>query len=97
LLNHVGGVRGLDNSHELANCSTTMAEDINVTVANLLDFDRSIMMRLGMREERTHAIVLSFNTLSFSLFYNTGPRSQQAQPQRINQNRWPPTEPVKAF
>jgi hypothetical protein len=83
--------------NELANRSTTMAEDIHVIIANLLDFDPATVMKLGTRGERMHTMLCSFKTLPFSLFYNTGPRSQEAQSQATHQNRWLPTEPSKSI
>lgn len=80
--------------NELAGRSTTMADDIHVIVANLLDFSATAVMGLETREERMRAMLLSFKMLPFSLFYNAGVRFEQ---RAWHRNRWLPVEPSKSL
>ncbi|KAF2096006.1 hypothetical protein NA57DRAFT_78777 [Rhizodiscina lignyota] len=79
--------------NELARRSTTKSEDIHVIIANLLDFNADVIMRLGGKAERMRTILFSFRTLPFSLFYNTGPRDMQSYQYK---NCWLPIEPSQS-
>jgi hypothetical protein len=55
--------------NELAGRSTTMAKDIHVIIANLLNFHADIVMELET-ETMTRNMILSFECLPFSFFFN---------------------------
>ncbi|KAF2135820.1 uncharacterized protein K452DRAFT_313703 [Aplosporella prunicola CBS 121167] len=79
--------------NELAGRSTTMIDDIHVVVANLLDFHAGTIISHKDQQSRMKAMILSFDLLPFSLFYNTGPRlGQHIQ----HKNRWIPLGPSKS-
>ncbi|KAF2145871.1 uncharacterized protein K452DRAFT_304894 [Aplosporella prunicola CBS 121167] len=95
LASELGRVRQFAYSwNELAGRSTTMADDIHVIIANLLDFHADTVMSYHDRQHRMEAMVLSFQLLPFSLFYNTGPKYDQ---HRQHRNRWVPVEPSKCY
>ncbi|KAJ4987696.1 het domain protein [Stagonosporopsis vannaccii] len=85
----------VDTWNELAHRSTTMPEDLHVIIANLLDFNADSIMRLPTREERMRAMVLSFELLPISLFYNTGPKWCD-NIGAVSNNQWIPIEPSKS-
>lgn len=85
----------VDTWNELAHRSTTMPEDLHVIIANLLDFNADGIMQLPSREERMKAMILSFELLPVSLFWNTGPRWFDHTGAASN-NRWIPVEPSKS-
>ncbi|KAI9700600.1 MAG: hypothetical protein M1820_006754 [Bogoriella megaspora] len=71
--------------------ATSMAEDTHIIIANLLDLYSHDVMGLSTKIERMQAMLLSFEFLPLSLFYNTGPRCEDLQ------NRWLPIEPSKSL
>ncbi|KZM27301.1 uncharacterized protein EKO05_0007618 [Ascochyta rabiei] len=81
----------VDTWNELAHRSTTMPEDLHVIIANLLDFNADRIMDIPTREERMRAMILSFQSLPVSLFWNTGPKWRDG-----GNNLWMPVEPSKS-
>ncbi|KAF2230026.1 hypothetical protein EV356DRAFT_536765 [Viridothelium virens] len=73
--------------NELGCRTTSMTEDIHVIIANLLDFHAGDVMDPSGKIERMHAILLSFDYLPFSLFYDTGSKCKDLP------NTWLPVEP----
>ncbi|KAF9692830.1 hypothetical protein EKO04_008976 [Ascochyta lentis] len=87
----------VDTWNELAHRSTTMPEDLHVIIANLLDFNADRIMDIPTREERMRAIILSFESLPVSLFWNTGPKWHDVTDYAVGgNNRWIPIEPSKS-
>ena len=87
----------VDTWNELAHRSTTMPEDLHVIIANLLDFNADRIMDIELREERMRAMILSFDTLPVSLFWNAGPKwSDGSHTDTGSNNRWIPSEPSKS-
>ncbi|KAH6625142.1 hypothetical protein C7974DRAFT_195424 [Boeremia exigua] len=87
----------VDTWNELAHRSTTMPEDLHIIIANLLDFNAGSILSIPAREERMRAMILSFNSLPVSLFWNTGPRWRgDGGADTGSNNRWIPTEPSKS-
>ncbi|KAL0263037.1 hypothetical protein SLS55_002012 [Diplodia seriata] len=83
----------MDTWNELAHRSTTMPEDLHVIVANLLDFNADAVMGWGTRtEERMLAMILSFEKLPVSLFWNSRGRRWDGG----GRNGWVPVEPSKS-
>ncbi|KAK0654717.1 hypothetical protein DIS24_g5147 [Lasiodiplodia hormozganensis] len=83
----------VDTWNELAHRSTTMPEDLHVIVANLLDFNADAVMGWGNRaEERMLAMMLSFEKLPVSLFWNSKGRRWDGG----GRNGWVPVEPSKS-
>lgn len=83
----------VDTWNELAHRSTTMPEDLHVIVANLLDFNADAVMGWGTRtEERMLAMMLSFEKLPVSLFWNSKGRRWGGG----GRNWWVPVEPSKS-
>ena len=76
---------------ELGYRTTSQPEDIHVIIANLLDFQAGDVMTRASRVERMQAMLLSFDSLPFSLFYNTGPKCKDSP------NKWLPIEPSKSL
>ena len=69
--------------------STTQAKDLFIILANLVDLNAGLAMKLPA-EERVGAILYNFNTLPLALLYNSGPR---LAPGGNRRDRWIPTEP----
>jgi hypothetical protein len=86
----------VDPWNELAHRSTTMPEDLHVIIANLLDFNADRIMEIKTREERMRAMVLSFQLLPVSLFWNTGPKWAAGDGKDGKYNDWIPVEPSKS-
>ncbi|KAF2621805.1 hypothetical protein BU25DRAFT_415814 [Macroventuria anomochaeta] len=87
----------VDTWNELAHRSTTMPEDLHVIIANLLDFNADSIMSLPTREERMRVMILSFDTLPVSLFWNTGPKWRDSRSAGAGGNNdWIPVEPSKS-
>ncbi|GME36821.1 Het domain-containing protein [Neofusicoccum parvum] len=79
----------VDTWNELAHRSTTVPEDLHVIVANLLDFNADAVMERASREERMLAMMLSFEVLPMSLFWNTKGKRWCG----VGSNGWVPVEP----
>jgi len=87
----------VDTWNELAHRSTTMPEDLHVIIANLLDFNADSVMCLPTREVRMKAMILSFDLLPVSLFWNVGPKWGDNSNTGVgSNNRWVPIEPSKS-
>ncbi|KAJ4309296.1 hypothetical protein N0V94_008997 [Neodidymelliopsis sp. IMI 364377] len=84
----------VDTWNELAHRSTTVPDDLHVIIANLLDFNADRIMEIPTREERMRAMILSFESLPASLFWNTGPKLDTGE--RPSNNLWIPIEPSKS-
>ncbi|KAJ4366755.1 hypothetical protein N0V95_000084 [Ascochyta clinopodiicola] len=81
----------VDTWNELAHRSTTMPEDLHVIIANLLDFNADRIVDIPTREERMRAMILSFESLPVSLFWNIGSKWRDS-----GNNVWIPVEPSKS-
>jgi hypothetical protein len=84
----------VDTWNELAHRSTTVPDDLHVIIANLLDFNADRVMEIPTREERMRAMILSFESLPASLFWNTGPKLDTGE--CSSNNLWIPIEPSKS-
>jgi hypothetical protein len=73
----------------MAQRSTTQAKDLFIILANLVDLNTGLIMKLPA-EERVRAILYNFNTLPLGLLYNSGPR---LTPGGNRRDRWIPTIP----
>jgi hypothetical protein len=74
-----------------------MPEDIHVIVANLLDFNADRIMSIPTRQDRMRAMILSFDSLPVSLFWNTGPKWSCIEGKGAGgNNQWIPSEPSKS-
>ena len=84
----------VDTWNELAHRTTTMPDDLHIIIANLLDFNADRIMKMQTRKERMRAIILSFELLPVSLFWNTGPKWGDDVSLAVgDNNRWIPVEP----
>jgi hypothetical protein len=86
----------VDTWNELAHRSTTMPDDLHVIIANLLDFNADRIMKISTREDRMKAMILSFDLLPVSLFWNDGPKfGDSLSFDTSDNNRWIPVQPSK--
>jgi hypothetical protein len=86
----------VDTWNELAHRSTTMPDDLHVIIANLLDFNADRIMSISTREDRMKAMILSFDLLPVSLFWNDGPKFRDSLSfDTSDNNRWIPVQPSK--
>jgi hypothetical protein len=87
----------VDTWNELAHRSTTKPQDLHVIIANLLDFNADSIMNIPTSEERMRAMLLSFDSLPVSLFWNTGPKWCGGRGMGNDKhNQWIPIEPSKS-
>lgn len=67
-------------------------EEPHIILANLIDFNIYPLLKLSIDYDRVLVILLSFNDLAVSLFFNRGPRLAE---NANHKNRWIPLVPSK--